>query len=98
MSKTLGNLLRDLAGVHPKQWDDFFFEQWDECLPQAAFSYNSIPKRSTECAPFVAAYGHLPKNVMDATSEPSENKWVEYIIENSKAVQKKVIEALERTT
>lgn len=63
---TLGNLLRVLVGDFP--------EQWDQRLAQVEFAFNSMPKRSTGYAPFVFAYGHLPKNIMDVNSTTSENK------------------------
>jgi len=55
-----------------------------------------MPNRSIGCAPFLEAYGHLPKNVMDVNSINSENRTVEEIIDNNKAVYKQVIEALQK--
>lgn len=53
-----------------------------------------MPKRSTGHAPLIEAYGYLPKNVMDISSEPSLNKNVEQIIENSRAIYKQVEEVI----
>ena len=89
VNRSLGNLLRTLAGEHPKQWD--------QSLAQAEFAFNCMPNRSTGLAPFIVAYGHLPKNVMDISSIPTENRKVEDILENSKTIHKQVVEALTRS-
>ena len=39
VNRSLGNLLRSLAGEHPKQWDHI--------LPQAEYAYNDSPNKST---------------------------------------------------
>lgn len=84
----MGNLLRALAGDHPKQWDQH--------LPQAELAFNCTSNRSTGCAPFIASYGHLPKNVMDVTSEPSINKTTEEIVENSTKIHKQIEASISR--
>lgn len=65
-------------------------KQWDQCLPQAEFAFNSMPNRSTGCSPFAAAYGQLPKQVVDINSVPSTNPVVEDIITNSKKIYDRV--------
>jgi hypothetical protein len=44
VNRSLGNLLRSLVTKHNSQWD--------QILPQAEFSYNDSPNRSTGKSPF----------------------------------------------
>lgn len=50
VNRSLGNLLRCLAGERP--------HQWDLILPQAEFAFNSSLNRSTAKSPFEIVYGH----------------------------------------
>jgi hypothetical protein len=53
----LGNLLRSLIIDH--------HNQWDHILPQAKFSYNDSPNRSTGKIPFQILYGMQPRGVSE---------------------------------
>lgn len=64
------------------------------CLAQAEFAVNSMHNRSTGCATLVAAYGHLPKTVLDVNNGPSVHKKVKEIIEANRTVHKQVEEAI----
>ena len=54
MNRSLGNLLRSLAGEHPKQWDHIF--------PQAEYAYNDSP---TGQSPFHIVYGLHPRGISE---------------------------------
>ena len=55
VNRSLGNLLRSLAGEHPKQWDHIF--------PRAEYAYNDSPNRSTGQSPFHIVYGMHPREI-----------------------------------
>ena len=57
VNKSLGNLLRSLAGEHPKQWD--------QNLAHAEYAYNYSPNRSTWQSPFHTVYGMHPRGVLE---------------------------------
>ena len=52
VNRTLGSMLRCVAGEKPKQWD--------VALPQVEFAFNSILNRSTGKAPFTVVYTKTP--------------------------------------
>ncbi|KAE8732392.1 hypothetical protein F3Y22_tig00002226pilonHSYRG00022 [Hibiscus syriacus] len=62
VNRSLGNLLRCLAGTKPKQWD--------LALPQAAFAYNRSKNRTTGLSPFEIVYGQNPSGVLDLAPIP----------------------------
>jgi hypothetical protein len=57
VNKNLGRLLRSLVTKH--------HNQWDQILPQAKFSYNDSPNRSTRKIPFQILYGMQPRGVSE---------------------------------
>ncbi|KAK8916631.1 hypothetical protein KSP39_PZI023289 [Platanthera zijinensis] len=63
VNRSLGNLLRCLAGEQPKQWD--------LALAQAEFAYNSTVNRSTNKSPFEIVYGFPIPHYLDRHSLPS---------------------------
>jgi hypothetical protein len=56
VNRSLGNLLRCLAGTKPKQRD--------LALPQAEFAYNRSKSRTIEMSPFKIVYGQNPSGVL----------------------------------
>ena len=56
-NRSLGDILRSLVSEHPNQWD--------LALPQAEFSYNDSPNRSTGLSPLKIVYGTNPRGVFD---------------------------------
>jgi hypothetical protein len=62
VNRSLGNLLRCLAGAKPKQWD--------MALPQAEFAYNRSLNRTTGMSPFEIVYGQNPSGVLDLAPIP----------------------------
>ncbi|KAE8715853.1 putative Quercetin 3-O-methyltransferase 1 [Hibiscus syriacus] len=62
VNRSLGNLLRCLAGTKLKQWD--------LALPQAEFSYNRSKNRTTGLSPFEIVYGQNPSGVLDLAPIP----------------------------
>ncbi|KAE8668214.1 putative Quercetin 3-O-methyltransferase 1 [Hibiscus syriacus] len=62
VNRSLGNLLRCLAGTKPKQWD--------LALPQAEFAYNRSKNRTTYLSPFDIIYGQNPSGVLDLAPIP----------------------------
>jgi hypothetical protein len=62
VNRSLGNLLRCLAGTKPKQWD--------LALPQAEFAYNRSKNRTTGMSPFEIVYGRVPSGVLDLAPIP----------------------------
>ncbi|KAE8729552.1 hypothetical protein F3Y22_tig00003518pilonHSYRG00008 [Hibiscus syriacus] len=61
VNRSLGNLLRCLAGTKLKQWD--------LALPQAEFSYNRSKNRTTGLSPFEIVYGQNPSGVKQTIHE-----------------------------
>ncbi|KAE8672958.1 putative CCCH-type zinc finger family protein [Hibiscus syriacus] len=61
VNRSLGNLLRCLAGTKPKQWD--------LALPQAEFAYNRSKNRTTSLSPFEIVYGQNPSGVKQTIHE-----------------------------
>lgn len=57
VNRSLGNLLRCLAGTKPKSWDS--------SLAQAEFAYNRSTNRTTGLSPFQIIYGRNPSGVLD---------------------------------
>ena len=57
VNRSLGNLLRCLAGEHVKSWDQEF------C--QAEFAHNHIVNRSTGFSPFTVVYSVVPREPLD---------------------------------
>lgn len=55
-----------------------------------------MPNRSIGYVPFVAAYGHLPKNIVNLNSVPSEDKKVEDIFEASRVIREQVVTVLQK--
>ncbi|KAE8655824.1 putative CCCH-type zinc finger family protein [Hibiscus syriacus] len=62
VNQSLGNLLRCLAGMKPKQWD--------LALPQAEFAYNRSKNKTTCLSPFEIVYGQNPSGVLDLAPIP----------------------------
>jgi hypothetical protein len=62
VNRTLGNLLRCIAGNKLKQWD--------LALAQAEFAYNNMVNRSTGKAPFKVVYGRTPRLAVDLAALP----------------------------
>ncbi|KAE8697013.1 hypothetical protein F3Y22_tig00110634pilonHSYRG00004 [Hibiscus syriacus] len=61
VNRSLGNLLRFLAGTKPKQWD--------LVLPQAEFAYNRSKIRTIGLSPFEIVYGQNPSRVKQTIHE-----------------------------
>ena len=57
VNRSLGSLLRSLAGEHPKQWD--------QILAQVEYAYNDSPNKSTRKSPFHIVYGMHPRGVYE---------------------------------
>jgi hypothetical protein len=66
VNRSLGNMLRALAGDKPKQWD--------KVLSYAEFAFNRTPNRSTGFSPFEVVYGRVPSGVLELTPLPSLGK------------------------
>ena len=64
VNRTVGNMLHSLVGEHPKKWDLF--------LPQAEFSYNNMPNRSTKFSSFQIVYTKVPNNTFDLLPSQKE--------------------------
>lgn len=62
VNRTLGNLLRCIAGNKPKQWD--------LALAQAKFAYNNMVNRTTGKAPFEVVYGRTSRLAVDLVALP----------------------------
>jgi hypothetical protein len=57
VNKSFGNLLRSLVTEH--------HNQWDQIMPQAEFTYNDSPNKSTGKIPFQILYGMQPRGVSE---------------------------------
>lgn len=62
VNRTLGNMIRCLAGDKLKQWD--------LALPQAEFAFNNVVNRSTGKSPFSIVYTSMPKHSVDLINLP----------------------------
>jgi len=92
VNRTLGNLLRCIAGNKPKQWD--------LALAQAEFAYNNMVNRSTGKAPFEVVYGRTPRLAVDMVALPKlpgASVAAEHLAERVKATQKGVSQHLEKS-
>lgn len=69
-------------------------KQWDTYLPQAEFTFINMPNRSIGCAPFMAAYGHQPNQVMDISNAPSGHSVEDNLVQFNKSVYEKVTQNL----
>lgn len=82
-------LLELLGDAYPKQWDN--------CLPQAKFAFNSMPNRTTKIAPFIIVYGKLPLQHMDIGSPthvvPKVSEMLDNLIEIHQWVHQNIVEA-----
>lgn len=66
VNRSLGNLLRSLAGSRPKQWD--------QVLAQAEFTFNSLVNQTIGKAPFQVVYGRMPRSVVDLVDLPKHER------------------------
>ena len=64
VNRSLGNLLRCLAGEHVKSWD--------QKLCQAKFAHNDVVNRSTGFSPFTVVYSIVPRGLLDLISLPDK--------------------------
>lgn len=62
VNRSLGNLLRSLAGNKSKQWD--------LALSQVEFANNRSKNRTTQLSPFEIVYGQNPLGVLDFAPIP----------------------------
>lgn len=62
VNQTLGNMLHNLASATLKQWDS--------CLPQVEFAFNSMLNRSTGKSLFEIVYAKAPNYTMNLLSLP----------------------------
>ena len=93
VNRSLGNLLRCLAGERPKQWDLL--------LPQAEFAYNSSINRSTGKTPFESLYGRPIPHFLDRTPLPihtHSSATAEDYVQHITNVQREIFEKLQDST
>jgi len=64
---------------------------------QAEFAFNYMVNRSTGISPFVAAYGHQPKQAVDVSDVPSNQPIVENMIDRAQEIYRLVEEALNQS-
>jgi len=62
VNRSLGNILRCLAGTKPKHWD--------LAIPQVEFANNRSKRRTTGMRPFEIVYGQNPSGVLDLAPVP----------------------------
>ncbi|PKU75798.1 hypothetical protein MA16_Dca026359 [Dendrobium catenatum] len=89
VNRSLGNLLRCLAGEKPFQWDLI--------LPQAEFAYNNSVNRTTGKTPFEILYGQSIPHILDRNGLSLPNKVSAEALEtfdHIKSVQQQVLEKL----
>jgi hypothetical protein len=92
VNRTLGNLLRCIAGNKSKQWD--------LALAEAGFAYNNMVNRSTGKAPFEVVYGRTPRLAVDLVALPKlpgASVAAEHLAERVKATQEGVRQHLEKS-
>jgi len=92
VNRTLGNLLRCIAGDKPRQWD--------LALAQAEFAYNNMVNRSTGKAPFEVVYGTTPRLAVDLATLPKlpgASVAAEHLAKRVKATQEEVRQHLEKS-
>lgn len=70
-------------------------KRWDAYLPQAEFAFNNMINRSIGASPFMAAYGHQPKQSIDIADIRFSQLSVENLISKKKEIYKAVEEALQ---
>ncbi|KAH9735703.1 hypothetical protein KPL71_017836 [Citrus sinensis] len=61
-NRTLGNILQCLVKENPRQWENV--------LPQAEFTYNNVPNRSSGKSPFEVVYIRPPLHTLDLVPLP----------------------------
>ena len=64
MNRSLGNMLRCLAGEHVKSWD--------QKLCQAVFAHNHAVNRSTGFSPFTVVYSVMPRGPLNLIPLPDK--------------------------
>ena len=66
VNRSLGNLLKCLAGEHVKSWD--------QKLCQAEFAHNHAVNRSTGFSPFIMVYLVVPRGLLDLIPLPDKTR------------------------
>ena len=92
VNRTLGNLLRYIAGDMPKQWD--------LTLAQAEFAYSNMVNKSTGKALFEVVYGKTPRLAVDLANLPKlpgASVTAEHLAEHVKSIHDKVRQHLEKS-
>jgi hypothetical protein len=92
VNRSLGNLLRCLAGTKPKLWD--------LALPQAEFAYNRSKSRTTGMSPFEIVYGQNPSGVLDLAPVPHAgrlNPKADELAEHLRGIHEQVKLAIQET-
>ncbi|PKU85999.1 hypothetical protein MA16_Dca001830 [Dendrobium catenatum] len=83
VNRTLGSMLRCLVQNNPKQWEN--------CLSQAEFAYNSMPNRSTGKCPFAIVYTKAPNHLLDIAILPKcANKSAAALTEQCQSILEEV--------
>jgi hypothetical protein len=92
VNRTLGNLLRCIAGNKPKQWD--------LALAQVEFAYNSMVNQSTGKSLFEIVHGRTSKLAVDLATLPKllrASVAAEHLAEQVKSTQEEVRQHLEES-
>ncbi|KAL6191520.1 hypothetical protein ACLB2K_037910 [Fragaria x ananassa] len=92
VNRSLGNLLRSLAGKEKHKWDLTF--------SQAEFSYNMSKNRTTGKCPFEIVYGVIPNSPLDLLPLPISNRFsgdAEDMAEHIKELHSQVKKRLEES-